>query len=83
MAKFNVRTDITNILSNSTIVGVFRHRLVAWCGSASKDDIEHIDSIIRKGSKVIRIPQPNIYSVIILLSQYRFTKHQSKHGVDR
>ena len=62
-AKFNVRTDMINIFYNSTIGGVLPYCLVAWCGTATKADIERIDSIIRKVSKVIRIPQPNIDSI--------------------
>ena len=66
MATFNVRTEIINILYNSTIGGVLRYCLVAWCGNDTKTDIEHIDSIIDsiilKASKVIEIPQPNIDS---------------------
>ena len=63
MAKFNVITDIINIFYNSTIGGVYRYRLVAWCGNATKADIECTDNIIGKASKVIRIPQPNIDSI--------------------
>ena len=55
MAKFNVRTDIINIFYNSNVGGVLQYCLVAWCGNATKADIEHVDSIIRKASKVIRI----------------------------
>ena len=66
MAKLNVRTDIINILYNSTIGGVLRYCVVAWCGNAKNADMECIDSIIRKVSKVIRMPQPNIDSMIYI-----------------
>ena len=56
MAEFNVGTDMMNICYDSTIGGVLRYDLVAWCGDATKADIERIDSIIRKTSNVIRIP---------------------------
>ena len=63
MAKFDVRTDIINIFHNSTIDGVWRYCLVAWCCNATMADIEHMDSIIGKSSKVITIPQPYIHSI--------------------
>ena len=44
-AKCNVGTDILNIFNNSTIGGVLLYCLVAWCGSATKADVERIDSI--------------------------------------
>ena len=63
LAKFNVITEIINIINNSTIGEVLRYCLVAWCDSATKADIERIDRIIRNASKVIRIPQTNIDSI--------------------
>ena len=55
MNKFNVKTDIISIFYYSTTGGVFRYSLVTLCGNAIKADIQRIDNIIRKPSKVIRI----------------------------
>ena len=46
MAKFSVRTEIINMFYNSTIGRVLRCCHIALCGSATKADIEYIDSII-------------------------------------
>ena len=58
LARFNVRTDIINIFHNATIGEVLRYCLVAWCGNATKADMEPIDSIIRKE----RIPYFLVYN---------------------
>ena len=63
MAIFNARADIINIHYNFTVGGVMPYCPVAWCGNATKTDIEHMDSIIRKASKVIRISKSNIDSI--------------------
>ena len=81
MAKFSVRADIMNICYDSSIGGVLRYCLEAWCGNATKVDIERIDSVIEKKGKVIRIPQPYIDSIyaglrsIKLSMMWTDTKH--------
>ena len=81
MAKFSVRTDTINIFYNSTIGGAMRYCIFSRCGSASKVDIEHIDSIIRKASIVTRIPQPIIDSIYagLLITKLNMVWTDTKH----
>ena len=63
MAKLNVRTDIIDIFYYFSIGGVLQYCFAAWCGNATKANLERIGSIIRKASNVIRIRHPNIDSI--------------------
>ncbi|PIK43412.1 hypothetical protein BSL78_19743 [Apostichopus japonicus] len=69
MARFNVRTSIMDIFYNATICGVWRYCFVGWGGNATGTDKDRIDSIIRKGGRVIGDPNHQLRKFICACSK--------------
>ena len=68
LGRFGVKTEISKLFYQSTIIGVWRYCLICWGGNLKKTDVERLNDIIKRAERVVGVglaPVDSVYQELL------------------